>query len=232
MPEGTVVERMFAGIAGRYDLANHLLSGGLDFYWRRELARTAKGCKPQVLLDLATGSGDVAFALRRELGGEVDITGLDFCRPMLDLAEAKKMANPIYRDIKFISGDCHTLPMADQSIDVITLAFGLRNLEERDIALREMLRVLRRPQGALIVLEFTQPAAWLKPFYYPYIKHVLPRFAGLITGNREAYRYLAASIAAFPTKESLAEEIRAAGFNRITARSMSLSTVAIHLAQV
>lgn len=232
MPEGTVVERMFAGIAGRYDLANHLLSGGLDFYWRRELARKAKGCKPQVVLDLATGSGDVAFALRRELGGEVDITGMDFCRPMLDIAEAKKSANPIYRDIKFVSGDCHTLPMADQSIDVITLAFGLRNLEERDIALREMLRVLRRPQGTLIVLEFTQPAAWLKPFYYPYIKHVLPRFAGLITGNREAYRYLAASIAAFPTKESLEEEIRAAGFNRITARTMSFSTVAIHLAQV
>ena len=232
MPEGTVVERMFADIAGRYDLANHLLSGGLDFYWRHVLARTAKGCRPRVVLDLATGSGDVAFALRRKLGGEVDITGLDFCRPMLERAEAKKRANPIYRDIKFVLGDCHTLPMADQSIDVITLAFGLRNLEERDRSLREMLRVLRRPQGTLIVLEFTQPVPWLKPFYFPYIKHVLPRLAGLITGNREAYRYLAASIASFPTKESLSEEIRAAGFSRITARAMSFSTVAIHMAQV
>ena len=231
MPEGTAVERMFASIAGRYDLANHLLSGGLDFYWRRELARTAKGCRPQVVVDLATGSGDVAFALRRELGGEADITGLDFCRPMLELAEAKKRANLIYRDINFVLGDCHTLPMADQSIDVLTLAFGLRNLEERDKSLREMLRVLRRPQGALIVLEFTQPAAWLKPFYFPYIKYVLPRLAGLITGNKEAYRYLAASIAAFPTKESIAEEIRASGFSRITTRTMSFSTVVIHLAR-
>ena len=143
---------------------------------------------------------------------------------MLELAEAKKRANSIYRDIKFVFGDCHTLPMADQSVDLLTLAFGLRNLEDRDKSLREMLRVLRQPQGALIVLEFTQPAVWLKPFYFPYIKYVLPHLAGLITGNKEAYRYLASSIAAFPTKESIAGEIRAAGFSRITTRTMSFST--------
>ena len=232
MPEASAVEQMFAGIAGRYDLANHLLSCGLDFHWRRVLARIAKECRPHVVVDLATGSGDVAFTLRRVLGSDIAIKGMDFCQPMLERAEFKKKANPLYKDIEFIMGDCLDLPLADRSVDLLTIAFGLRNLEDRGASLREMRRVLRRPRGALIVLEFTKPDHWFQPFYYTYIKYVLPRLAGWITGDSEAYRYLASSIASFPAKESITEEIRAAGFSEITVRPLSLSTVAIHRALI
>ncbi|MFP4070016.1 MAG: bifunctional demethylmenaquinone methyltransferase/2-methoxy-6-polyprenyl-1,4-benzoquinol methylase UbiE [Verrucomicrobiota bacterium] len=227
MPEGQAVSRMFAGIAGRYDLANHLLSGGVDFYWRRVLARKVKAFGPKDVADLATGSGDVAFKLRDTLGADVPVTGLDFCEPMLDEARRKKTEAPAYADIDFRFGDCMDLPLDDASVDAVTIAFGLRNFEDRQRGLKEIHRVLR-PGGRLFVLEFSQPARWFRPVYYLYLKYILPRVAALATGDKNAYDYLAGTIENFPTKQALAQQLKLAGYDTVQATGLTFSIVAIH----
>jgi demethylmenaquinone methyltransferase/2-methoxy-6-polyprenyl-1,4-benzoquinol methylase len=221
---------MFAGIAGRYDVANHLLSGGIDFYWRRVLTRMVLRCGPREVVDLATGSGDVAFKLRDRLGTGVPITGLDFCEPMLDEARAKKNKSPAYTDLEFAFGDCMELPLEDNSVDAVTISFGVRNFEDRQRGLKEILRILR-PGGRLFVLEFSQPDRWFRPIYYIYLKYILPRVAALATGDKSAYDYLAGTIENFPTKEALAEQLKAAGFETVKATGLTFSIVAIHEAQ-
>lgn len=230
MPEAAKVRAIFSGIASRYDIANRLISGGVDIYWRRRLVGLVRRTKPSAVVDLATGSGDVAFALRRGLGSSVAITGLDFCQPMLDEAMRKRDADSRYAGIEFRQGDCLNLPLPDACCDVVTISFGLRNLEDRHRGLCEMRRILR-PGGSLFVLEFTQPKRWFKPIYYAYLKVVLPVMAGILTGDRKAYQYLAGSIATFPTKESLAVELHAAGFGEVTPRGMTADIVAIHHAR-
>ncbi len=227
MPEGTAVQSMFARIAARYDLANRVLSGGLDLRWRKILVRKVAECRPQRVVDLATGSGDVAFALKRKLGSGVQVEGYDFCQPMLDEANEKKVKDPLLAAIPFAFGDCLDLPLEDNSVDVITISFGLRNLEKRDRGLMEMRRVLR-PGGKLFVLEFTQPDRWFRPIYYLYLKTLLPLVARILTGDKAAYDYLAGSIESFPTKESLSEELATADFSAIHAIGLNASIVAIH----
>lgn len=226
-PKGSAVSRMFSGIAGRYDLANHLLSGGFDFYWRSRLTAQVKAAKPSMVVDLATGSGDVAFKLRRELGPNVVIKALDFCRPMLEEAEKKRDASPEYKDIEFSFGDCMALPLEDNSVDVITISFGVRNFEDRLKGLKEIRRVLR-PDGRLYILEFSQPDRWFRPIYYIYLKYFLPRFAAITTGKKSAYDYLAGTIEQFPSKKSLSGQIREAGFSQVKATGLTASIVAIH----
>lgn len=228
-PDPVAVNSMFGRIARRYDAANHLLSGGIDFCWRKRLIREAAACRPQNVIDLATGSGDVAFALKKALPAQTTIVGLDFCEPMLAQAEKKKEASPAFRDVEFRQGDILSLPLPDACADLITIAFGLRNLADRHRGLQEMKRVLR-PGGTLLVLEFTQPAPLLRPFYYFYLNRVLPPFAGLISGDRAAYDYLNNSIGAFPDKNALANEIRAAGFATVKAIGLTGSIVALHRA--
>ncbi|MDP0499137.1 MAG: bifunctional demethylmenaquinone methyltransferase/2-methoxy-6-polyprenyl-1,4-benzoquinol methylase UbiE [Verrucomicrobiota bacterium JB022] len=231
MPEGKAVQSMFAGIAGRYDVANHLLSFGVDYHWRKVLVNRVAARRPQDVVDLATGSGDVAFALKKRLGADVTVQGLDFCEPMLDEARRKQKGDALTESIRFAFGDCLNLPLADQSVDVITISFGLRNLEDRHRGLQEMRRALR-PGGALLVLEFTQPDAWLRPFYYAYLKGVLPLVAKAITSDKGAYEYLGGSIASFPARPALAEEMRAAGFDHVTYRGLTGGIVALHEASV
>ena len=239
MPEASAVNEMFAGIAGRYDLANHLLSGGLDFYWRQQLAEAVRHCQPQRVVDLATGSGDCVFAMAKILEGSAHVTGMDFCPPMLEQAEKKmrflkkkqKWAKYLDR-VDFVQGDCLELPFSDGEVGVLTIAFGLRNLENRARGLREMRRVLRQPGGVLLVLEFSQPAVWLRPFYYCYLRSFLPVIARLATGKPEAYHYLGETIGKFPPKEALEKEILEAGFDQVSSRGLSLSIVALHRAEV
>jgi demethylmenaquinone methyltransferase/2-methoxy-6-polyprenyl-1,4-benzoquinol methylase len=231
MPDPTAVNSMFGRIARRYDLANFLLSGGIDTWWRRRLVSAVRRAAPHDVLDLATGSGDVAFALSRGLKADVNIIGMDFCLPMLEQAEAKKLAAGAsrYGNIAFRPGDVLALPHADASCDAVTISFGLRNLADRALGLREMRRVLR-PRGKLFVLEFSQPAKWLRPFYYFYLGRVLPRVAGFVTGNREAYVYLNETIAHFPGRDALSAEIKSAGFGDVSATPMTLGIVALHVA--
>ena len=222
---------MFAGIAGRYDVANHLLSFGVDYHWRKVLVERVAARQPKDVVDLATGSGDVAFALKKRLGADVKVQGLDFCEPMLDEARRKQQGEDLLEDIRFAFGDCLHLPLKDASVDVLTISFGLRNLENRDRGLKEMQRVLR-PGGALIVLEFTQPDAWLKPFYYAYLRGILPLFAKLITRDKAAYEYLGGSIASFPSRPELAAEMKQAGFGEVRYRGLTGGIVALHEASV
>ena len=221
---------MFAGIAGRYDVANHLLSGGVDFYWRRVLTRMVKACAPQEVVDLATGSGDVAFKLRDRMGNGIPVTGLDFCKPMLEEARAKREAKACYSDIAFEFGDCMELPLDDNSVDAVTISFGVRNFENRLRGLKEILRVLR-PGGSLFVLEFSQPDKWFSPIYYFYLKFILPWVAALATGDKSAYDYLAGTIEDFPSKEALTEQLKEAGYETVEATGLTFSIVAIHEAQ-
>lgn len=218
---------MFARIAGRYDLANHLLSGGVDHWWRRQLVRAVRAARPAAILDLATGSGDVAFALADGWPGAQRITGMDFCQPMLDEAEAKRRGQPRWARVEFRAGDGLALPVADASYDAVTIAFGLRNMADRHRALGEMHRVLR-PGGRLFVLEFSQPVAWFRPVYFAYLKFVLPVLAGLVAGDRGAYDYLCGSIEAFPARAELSAEIRRAGFATVRGTPLTLGIVALH----
>lgn len=227
MPEATKVRQMFSGIADCYDRANRTLSFYTDIIWRKKLTKLVQQQQPHRVVDLATGSGDVAFALRDRLGADVSIEGYDFCEEMLVQARHKKASQPAYRDIPFRLGDCLALPLEDQSVDAITISFGYRNLENRPAGLREMLRVLR-PGGSLFILEFTQPYAWFRPFYYLYLKYILPPIARLVTGNVEAYHYLAGSIESFPSRQNLSAEISQAGFLHVVDHPMTFSTVAIH----
>jgi demethylmenaquinone methyltransferase / 2-methoxy-6-polyprenyl-1,4-benzoquinol methylase len=229
MPDPVAVNSMFGRIARRYDVANLLLCAGMDTWWRRRLMTAVRSQNPRDVLDLATGSGDVAFALSRGLNETTRILGMDFCQPMLDQAELKKRAagENRFANVTFRQGDGLSLPLPDESFDAVTISFGLRNLADRARGLAEMRRVLR-PGGSLFVLEFSQPHRWFRPFYYFYLRHILPYVAGFVTGDREAYMYLNKTIGEFPTRAALAEEISTAGFSGVRAVPMTLGIVALH----
>jgi len=224
--ESEGVNRMFAGIATRYDKANRFLSMGIDVYWRARTVNRVRQCEPNQVIDLATGSGDIALALRKKLPLGTEVVGMDFCEEMLD--EARKKATGI-EEISFRTGDCLKLPVEDESTDVCTIGFGLRNLEDRDAGLREMLRILR-PGGSLLILEFSQPYAVLKPFYYFYLNKVLPRIASWITGDKDAYQYLGGTIGAFPNRDELSAQIHEAGFAKVVSTPLTGGIVALHQA--
>jgi demethylmenaquinone methyltransferase/2-methoxy-6-polyprenyl-1,4-benzoquinol methylase len=230
MPDPKADNSMFARIAGRYDLANHLLSGGVDCFWRQRLVRAVHDAHPGSVLDLATGSGDVAFALADGLPRGVQITGMDFCQPMLDEAVKKRQHSTRWTGIEFRPGDGLALPLPAAAFDAVTISFGLRNMADRHQALKEMRRVLK-PGGRLFVLEFSQPFFWFRPFYYTYLKFVLPTVAGLVTGDRSAYEYLCGSIELFPGRPALAAEITAAGFSSVRATPLTCGIVALHEAR-
>ncbi|MBP3302403.1 MAG: bifunctional demethylmenaquinone methyltransferase/2-methoxy-6-polyprenyl-1,4-benzoquinol methylase UbiE [Opitutales bacterium] len=229
MPEGAKVQKMFAGIAKRYDFANLLLSGGCSFYWTRRLVAQVKRFAPKEIADLATGSGDVAFELKRRLP-DARVRGFDFCEEMLAVARERAEKIPGAETIEFAFGDCMALPLEDASVDAVTIAYGVRNFEDRPRGLREIRRVLK-PGGKVFILEFTQPAAWFRPIYFLYLKFLLPLVARAVTGDKKAYDYLAGSIEAFPRKERLAAELRDAGFSSVRAIGLTASIVAIHVAE-
>jgi len=206
MPEGSAVQRMFSGIASRYDFANRVLSLGLCVGWREQLVAAAKAVRPRVVADLATGSGDVAFALRRDLPAECAIVGYDFCEPMLELGRVRAKDEGV--SLEFRTGDCMRLPIVDASQDLVTIAYGVRNFEDRAQGLRELRRILR-PDGTLLILEFSQPGAWFAPFHFVHVRCVLPVLAGLLTGDFGAYKYLGTSIAGFPDAAGLDAELKA-----------------------
>jgi demethylmenaquinone methyltransferase/2-methoxy-6-polyprenyl-1,4-benzoquinol methylase len=228
MPEGTAVQRMFSGIASRYDFANRVLSLGLCVGWRERLVAAAQAARPQTVADLATGSGDVAFALRRDLPADCAIVGYDFCEPMLALGRMRAAKEKVA--LEFLPGDCMHLPIADESCDVVTIAYGVRNFEDRARGLRELCRVTK-PGGSVFILEFSRPAAWFAPFHFIHVRLVSPVLAGLLTGDFAAYRYLGTSIAGFPDATGLTQELKNLGFSEVSHESMLFGTVALHRAK-
>lgn len=221
------VRGMFGRIAPRYDLLNHLLSLNLDRYWRRRtVARLASVLRrPDVrVLDLCCGTGDLMLALEAKRGAAV--LGSDFCHPML-VAARRKVEQRGFQS-KLFEADAMALPMADRSLDLITIAFGFRNLANYRTGLAELLRVLG-PGGMLAILEFSHPRNPLfRAAYNFYSEAILPRLGGWISGSKDAYTYLPESVRKFPSAEDLAEEMRSMGFADVHFDRMAGGIVALH----
>ncbi len=216
----TKIRDMFAGIAGRYDLANHALSLGIDYHWRAVTAREVAACDPQRVLDLATGSGDLALAIRGKCPG-ADVVGADFCAPMLERAAAKGL-RPL------VVADGLALPFADAVFDVATIAFGLRNMSDRARCLSELARVLR-PGGSVMVLDFSIPEnPIMRMLYRIYLHTLLPLAAGVLTGKPDAYEYLGSSIEEFPSGEKMLKLMRSNGFSEARYRPLTGGIVTLY----
>ncbi|MDR3671250.1 MAG: class I SAM-dependent methyltransferase [Holophaga sp.] len=226
MPQGEQVQAMFSGIAGKYDRLNHLLSLGIDFYWWRRMARRSGAGPGRRYLDVAAGTGDSSLALARR-GAEVVST--DFTLEMLKLGPGKFRALGQERLVwASVGADAQRLPFRAASFDGITICYGIRNVEDRPLAYREFLRVLK-PQGRLTILEFSRPRyRWLRFLYDTYSLRILPRIGGWISGSPEAYRYLPASIRSFPDQPALAAELAEAGFQDIQWTNLTGGIVALH----
>ncbi len=228
MPKGSQVQAMFSGIAGRYDLLNHVLSLGTDFYWWRRMARASGAGPGRRYLDVAAGTGDSSLALARR-GAEVVST--DFTQEMLRLGppkfQRKGRADLIWASV---GADAQHLPFGEGTFDGITICYGIRNVEDRDRAYGEFLRVLK-PGGRLTILEFSRPRfAWLRVLYDTYSRRILPRIGGWISGDPGAYTYLPESIRTFPDQPSLAAELGRAGFRDVGWTNLTGGIVALHVA--
>ena len=227
------VQGMFARVAPRYDFLNHLLSAGLDLRWRRltaDMVRKALDRPGSLAADLCCGTGDLTFALARVSAGRV--VGADYCQPMLEIASAKRRRNrEAPGRARFIAADTLRLPFADGQLDMVSAAFGFRNLASYARGLAEMHRVLR-PGGLAAILEFSrvkQPI--IGPLFRFYFRRLLPAIGGLISGVPGAYQYLPDSVHHFPDQESLAQHLREAGFTKVRYRNFLGGAVALHLAE-
>jgi demethylmenaquinone methyltransferase/2-methoxy-6-polyprenyl-1,4-benzoquinol methylase len=236
------VRGMFGKIAGQYDLLNHLLSFNLDKRWRaRMVERVASALEvpngspdARRVLDLCCGTGDVLLALEKRAGTNdgtprTHVLGSDFCHPML--VEARRKISNLHLHSPLLEADALSLPLADDSLDAITIAFGFRNLANYRNGLGEFARVLR-PGGLLAILEFSQPTNPAFAALYGFFSaRVLPWVGGMISGSREAYSYLPESIRKFPGAEDLAAQIRSSGFASVYFERMTFGAVALHVAR-
>jgi demethylmenaquinone methyltransferase / 2-methoxy-6-polyprenyl-1,4-benzoquinol methylase len=221
--EPTRVRQMFGAIARRYDLANHTLSCGIDFYWRRRAANTVANWRPGKIVDLATGTGDLALVLQKKLP-YAEVTGVDFLPEMLELAKRKGVRQTVL-------ADAMKLPFPEASFDCVTIGFGLRNMENWGGALAEMSRVLKR-NGRLLVLEFSLPTTWIvRTFYRFYLHRCLPLLGAFLTRKKSAYDYLGDSIEEFPSGQAMIELIEASGFSHATLQPLSCGIVTIYTAK-
>ena len=227
MPEGRQVQQMFSAIAGKYDVLNHVLSGGVDFWWWWRMARASGAGPGKRFLDVAAGTGDSSLALARR---GADVVSTDFTHAMLRLGPAKFRRKGLADRIWASSdADAQRLPFRDGSFDGLTICYGIRNVEDRPLAYGEFLRVLR-PGGRLTILEFSSPVLpGLKAFYDWYSLHVLPRIGAWISGDASAYTYLPESIRTFPNQRSLAAELECAGFREVRWTNLSGGIVALHV---
>ena len=217
-PMGEDVTAMFDRIAPRYDRANSVLSFGVHGRWRRKAARAAKVPSGGRALDLATGTGDLAFLLEKAAGPEGEVIGSDVSEGML--AEARRKAAERGSRARFERDDAMHLPYISRTFDAVTIAFGIRNVDDPERALREMARVLR-PGARAVVLEFGTPQGALRAPYRWYSRFVMPRVGGAITGDREAYEYLPRTAATFPFGEAFAAMMRDAGFKDVKAEPLT-----------
>ena len=213
---------MFGSIAARYDLANQLLSCGIDFYWRKRAAEIVASWQPKKIVDLATGTGDLALALQKKLP-DAQIVGVDFLPQMLELAKRKGVRQTVI-------ADAMKLPFADAFFDCATVAFGLRNMEDWGGALREMSRVLNA-NGHLLVLEFSLPAmSILRAIYRFYLHRCLPLLGSFLTKKKSAYDYLGDSVEEFPSGNAMSQLMAANGFTHVTFEPLTGGIVTVYTA--
>lgn len=223
------VAEVFHSVARRYDLMNDLMTWGLHRRWKRSAIRLS-GVRPgDTALDLAGGTGDIALLLARAVGPAGSVVLADINPSMLAGAERRLSGNPLSARISLKEADAEALPFPDETFDVVTIGFGLRNVTRKDRAIRDMLRVLK-PGGRMVVLEFSRPVATLvRPFYDAYSFAVLPALGKVCTNDAASYRYLAESIRVHPDRDALRDMIVAAGFASCDCRTMLFGIVAAHV---
>lgn len=222
------VREMFSGIAGRYDLLNHVLSLNIDKRWRRKVSGALRDIlvrSDAVVLDVACGTGDLSIELNRN--SKAQIIGTDFCRPMLEIANRKSQIENL--KIPFVEGDALGLPFSDDSFDAVTIAFGLRNLANVADGLAELRRILK-PGGTLAVLEFSAPIVpGFGRLFNFYFSHILPRIGGAVSGSRRAYTYLPDSVARFPDQKALVSMMEQTGFDGVEYTNLTGGIAAMHV---
>jgi demethylmenaquinone methyltransferase / 2-methoxy-6-polyprenyl-1,4-benzoquinol methylase len=227
-PEAEAVQQMFSDIAFRYDFLNRLLSFGVDRFWRREAVRVVAEAKPQRILDVATGTADLAIALKQALP-DAEVIGVDFAEPMLEYG--RKKAARLNLALPLLQGDGLNLAYLDNSFDVLTIAYGIRNFSDRQRGLEEFFRVLK-PGGRVVILEFPPPPKhFFGRLFRLYFLGVSPYIAGLFSGRRDAYQYLGKSVLNFPSPTALATMMQGAGFVRIRYKLQTFGVSALHVAE-
>ena len=221
MPEKNHIQSMFDSISGEYDSLNHLLSLGIDKSWRRKAVAEVMKSAPMRILDAACGTGDLTVALAAKAPDGAKVTGVDISKKMLAKVGEKAARGGVIFKIKTEVADGENLPFVDGSFDAVTCAFGIRNFEHRARGLAEFLRVLR-PGGKVVILELSVPQKpGLKRFYNLYLSRILPLIGGKVSGDPAAYKYLAASVNAFPAPERFCAEMSEAGFRSVIFRTFS-----------
>src|SRR5512133_1662664 len=228
--KGEKIQQMFGTIAPRYDLLNRMLSFGIDRRWRKKAVKMVKYREGARILDVATGTGDVALEIARSTPASVRITGADFCKEMVDLGQIKVAQSPYADRIDFKVAPCEDLPFPDNTFDSITIAFGIRNVVDRKLGLAEMWRVLR-PGGRMIILEFSTPRSLLfRQIYYFYFRRMLPMIGGLIS-KYNAYKYLPDSVLEFPSHEEFSHMMSDAGFCNVQICELTFGIASIYAAE-
>ncbi len=222
------VARMFSCIGPRYDLLNHVLSLGLDVRWRKKVANATGEIHCRNILDVCTGTGDMAFELCRFWKGKVHVEGIDFSRELLERAREKSRKLDLEHTVSFREGDAEMMPFPDNHFDAVTVTFGLRNVTNRLKALREFYRVAR-PGARFICLEFSQPGNPLfSAFYFLYLMKVVPFISRLVGSDPAAYQYLGNTIRDFPNPPELVALISSAGWNSVSYEPLAGGIVAVH----
>ena len=222
---------MFDAIADRYDLLNHLLSAGIDRRWRKRAIRSLSLTGTERVLDLCSGTADLAIEAARARPAAAEVVGVDFAGAMLRVAGEKIAHYGLADRISLIRGDATRIPFVDRSVDAITIAFGIRNVEDPAVACRDMYRVLR-PGGRAAILEFAIPAApGVRALYLWYFNHVLPRIGRLVSRHTAAYPYLPASVGAFASPQEFVTILRHCGFVDISAVPLTFGIVHLYAAR-
>lgn len=219
---------VFSSVASSYDLMNDFMSGGMHRHWKNQFVRRVKPRKGEAILDMAGGTGDIAFRLLRRQGERPDVTVCDINPAMLEVGRDRAVDRGLLQGLTWTTGDAEHLPFPDRSFDAYTIAFGLRNVTDIDQALRDAHRVLK-PGGRFYCLEFSKvTSAPVASVYDAYSERALPFFGKVIARDAESYRYLHESIRRFPPQHELAARMRRAGFANVSWRNMSLGVVALH----
>lgn len=222
-PKAGKIEQMFDSIAGDYDRLNHLMSLGIDRCWRRRAIRqVVEKDHPQTILDAACGTGDFAIAIAKAANPLTLVTGVDLSENMLAVMRQKVAGNNLEGQIITKQGNCESLPWPDSSFDCVTIAFGIRNFEHRELALKEFLRVLR-PGGRLVILELSLPSnSIIRRLYNLYFTRILPGIGGRISGDKAAYNYLPASVLKFPGRRQWTSTMQDCGYNNVSHKAFTL----------
>lgn len=221
---------MFDNIAPKYDLLNHTLSMSVDRIWRRRVVNEVRRAKPHRILDVATGTGDLAIAMARRIEG-VQVLGVDLSEQMLTVARRKVEARGLDNRIVLDRGDAEHLEVTDGSVDVATVAFGVRNFGDLAAGLRELARTIK-PGGKVVILEFSRPRnRAFRMLYEFYSYKILPRIGGLVSRDKRAYEYLPASVGEFPAPAEFMKMMAQAGFNNCRARSQSFGIAQIYIGE-